>query len=93
MADPVEILVKNDPKATQQKGDWTVKIGRGRGGKNVSSHRSKASAVQRGRREGRKRSDNSGGAILKVQNSRGRWRTEAKYGDAQQRRGIFGLFS
>lgn len=94
MADPTEIIVKVDPKATQQQGDWTVKVGAGRGGTNVSSHRQKTAAVKRGRREGRSRRNQAGGAVLKVQDSNGRLHTEASYGDASGSGGgiLGGLF-
>lgn len=88
---PVEVLVKSDPSTTQSKGDWIVKVGRGRGGTIVSRHRQKSKAIARGRREGRKR-DDSEGAVLKVQNKRGRWKTEARYGGAQEEGGLLGLF-
>lgn len=93
MADPVEIFVEDDPKSTQTKGDWTVRVGKGRGGKIISSHRDKQAAIKRGRREGRKRADRSGGAVLKVERAsgRGRPKVEARYGDAQESRsGLFG---
>lgn len=84
---PVEIQVKSDPSTTQPKGDWVVKVGSGRGGSIVSRHRKKSAAVKRGRREGRKRKDQGDGAVLKVQNKSGRWKTEARYGKARQRSG------
>lgn len=93
MADATEILVKSDPSTTQTRGDWVVQVGRGRGGRVISRHRLKSAAVRAGRREGRKRADNSGGAILKVQNREGQWSTESTYGNAEpRRRGLFGLF-
>lgn len=82
-----EILVESDPSTTQTKGDWIVKVGAGRGGKNISRHRQKSEAVKRARREGRKRKDR--GAILKVQKSSGQWNTEATYGDVDED-GFFG---
>lgn len=88
MADPTEVHVTIDPKPTQQKGDWTVVVGRpgSRGSKHISSHREKDAAVKRARREGRKRADHSGGAVLKVhKRGRGRPRVEARYGAAQDR--------
>lgn len=95
MPDPVEIIVENDPKPTQNKGDWTLRIGRGQGGKIVSSHRSKASAIRAGRVEGRKRDDTSRGAVLLVQNAsgRGREKVEGRYGKAKEANvgGLFGF--
>lgn len=90
MADPVEVIVKSDPSPTQTRGDWLVKVGAGRGGKNISRHRQKSEAVKRGRREGRKRKDRDGGAVLKVQDADGTIRTEARYGDVDHG-GLFGL--
>lgn len=80
MAKPTEVQVKSDPSATQTKGDWIVKIGSGQGGKVHSRHRLKSAAIKEAREQGRVRKDNSGGAILRVQNKRGHWKTEAKYG-------------
>jgi len=76
----VEVYVTRDPKATQQKGDWTVKLGAasGRGSKMISSHRQKSQAIKRGRREGRTRSER--GATLYVQGASGRPKKEAEYG-------------
>jgi len=76
----VKVYVVRDPKATQQKGDWTVKLGaaKGRGSQMVSSHRQKAEAIKRGRRAGRTRSEQ--GATLYVQGKSGRPRKEATYG-------------
>lgn len=92
MADAVEVFVKPEAKAGQKTGDWIVKVGRGRGGKNISRHRQKEVAVRRGRTEGKNRKDRPGGALLKVQNTDGGIRTEASYGNASARRGLFGLF-
>lgn len=86
---PTEILVMSDPQPTQTRGDWLLKIGRGQGGKNVSRHRHKDEAIKAGRREGRKRKDR--GAVLKIQNQKGQWSTEATYGDVDDEGGLFGL--
>lgn len=93
MADPVQILVKSDPSPTQSQGDWIVKIGAGRGGRIETRHRQKSVALQKARREGRKRADKGAGAILKVQTKDGRWSTEARYGRARKRRVGGGFFS
>lgn len=87
MPDPVEVFVLNDPAPTQTKGDWIVKVGAGRGGKKISRHQQKTVAEKRARREGRKRKDQPGGAVLKIQDKGGRIHTESHYGDAQDRGG------
>ena len=70
------IIVKIDPTAGQRRGDWLVKNGAGRGGRNISRHRKKSTAVSRGRREAKKRN-----TTLKVQNARtGQIKTVASYG-------------
>lgn len=94
MATATEIIVKQDPAPTQQKGDWIVKVGAGQGGRIVSRHRQKTRALKRGRREGRKRKDQRGGAVLKEQvHTTGRIKTIASYGDVKERnRGILGRF-
>lgn len=85
-----EILVESNPSTTQTKGDWIVRIGAGQGGKILSRHRQKSSAVSRARQAGRARKDR--GAILKVQNKRGQWKTEATYGDVDEGGFFGGLF-
>lgn len=63
--------------ATSAPADWKVQVGR----RTVSHHDLKSAAMKRARREGRKRSDQPGGAILKVQNRHGQWMgVEARYG-------------
>lgn len=100
MAEPVGIFVESDPRH-ETKGDWRVRVGGtrsdARGGKFVSSHRLKRKAVERGRREGRKRSDRSGGAVLYVQGRGegfrgGRFRREATYDDTGEGGGSGGGF-
>lgn len=92
MAKPTTVLVLSDPQPGQTRGDWLVKVGTGRGGKNISRHRRKDEAVKRGRREGRKRKKGAG-AVLKVQNQRGHLHTEATYGGAKKKGGwLFGRF-
>jgi len=83
-----EVFVKRDPSPTQSKGDWIVKVGRGRGGRNVSRHRQKSQAIQRARRAGRTRSEQ--GATLYVQDASGQPKKEAEYGDGHG--GSSGLF-
>lgn len=84
-----EILVESDPSTTQTKGDWIVRIGAGQGGTINSRHRQKSRAVEVARRLGRAREDR--GAILKVQNKRGEWTTEATYGDVDPEGFLDGL--
>lgn len=52
-------------------GQWAVEVN----GREVSSHRQKRAAVQRGRQAAR----GAAPAVLKVQNTHGHWRTEATY--------------
>lgn len=72
MASPTTIKVV----ATSAPGDWKVMIGR----RNHSHHNLKKAAMKEARKEGRKRADQPGGAILKSQNRHGHWKTEATYG-------------
>lgn len=93
----VNVIVKRDPKATQQKGDWTVKKGRGRGGTNISSHRLKSEAVKRGRSAARGSAEKGDGqgVTLWVQDKEGRPEVESEYNgghEGGQRGGLFGIF-
>lgn len=53
-------------------GHWVVKVN---GRKASGPHRSKDVAVKKGRQKGRAHAP----AVLKVQNTKGHWRTEATY--------------
>lgn len=92
MPSPTEVQVKSDPSPTQSKGDWIVKIGRGQGGSVHSRHRLKSAAIKEARQQGRKRKDQDGGAILRVQNQKGHWKTEAEYGTDGSAGSRFGFF-
>lgn len=74
----VDVLVKRDPLPGQVKGDWLVKVGKGRGGKNISRHRQKSAAMKQARQEGRKRKEQ--GAKLWVEDRSGRATIKATYG-------------
>lgn len=52
-------------------GQWAVEVG----GREISTHRQKQRAIQRARRAAR----NKAPAVLKIQDTAGRWRTEATY--------------
>lgn len=82
MAKFTEVIVEPDPQPTQPAGDWVVRIGRG--GKKVSHHRLKTSAVKRGRREGRKRSERGAKLIVKPKRGGGRGKIVARYGPARK---------
>lgn len=68
------VFVTSRPQSGQRKGDWAVKVGAGRGGRIVSSHRTKSAAMSAGRAEARKRGD-----VLKAQTTRGQWQTVTSY--------------
>ncbi len=69
---PKTVMVKNKlHDKGSRSGQWSVEVS----GREVSSHRKKRVAMKRARREARKASP----AVLKVQDTDGRWKTEASY--------------
>lgn len=75
-----DIYVVSEPKETQPKGDWSVRLGSPKG-EIVSSHRQKGAAVKRGRSEGNKRARDGRKAVLKVFNrSNGAYEVRSRYG-------------
>jgi len=66
----MRVKVLSKPDAGQRTGDWKVY----KGGRKVSSHRTKRKAIEKGRKVAR-----GAGATLVVQNTQGQFRTEASY--------------